>query len=97
MEFDRLVKLYTEEQLEFDFEKKKAPSDPMILAKEDEEPRTFRIIWDGNTYETVAKSKDAAIGNIAYRLTRGSTKPMGVMRNEMKNCKVRDLKWNAKY
>lgn len=109
MKFNNLFKKYLKEtQLEFDFkypskeekseEKKKLP-EPSLKDKSlsDSKLRTFTVFWDRNTYETTAISRQEAISHIAARLSKGSTKPIGVLKNEMANSLVRDEKWNVKY
>ena len=106
MKFDKLVEEY-EKQLEFDFNpKKEIPKEetpkgikktPVEIAKEDKTRREFTIIWDGNTYHTTAISKEQALGHIAARVSKGSTKPIGVLRKEMSGCLVKDGKWKLKY
>jgi ribosomal protein S17E len=106
MNFDKLIEKY-ETQLEFDFNPKKeipkeeapktAKKTPVEIAREDKTPREFTIIWDRNTYHTTAISKEQALGHIAARISKGSTKPVGVLRKEMDGCSVKDEKWNLKY
>jgi hypothetical protein len=107
MKFDKLIETY-EKQLEFDFEypskeetkeKEETPakSSPKDESLSDLNPRTFTVFWDRNTYETTAVSKQEAISHIAARLSKGSTTPVGVLKNRMENSLVRDEKWNVKY
>jgi len=104
MKFDKLIEAY-EKQLEFDFEypskgeeneisSKSSPKDESLS---DSNPRTFTVFWDRNTYETTAISKKEAISHIAARLSKGSTTPVGVLKNKMANSLVKDEKWNIKY
>ena len=107
MKFDKLIEAY-EKQLEFDFKypskkekeeksetsSKPSPKDKSLL---DSNPRTFTVFWDRNTYETTAISKKEAISHIAARLSKGSTTPVGVLKNKMANSLIRDEKWNIKY
>jgi hypothetical protein len=110
MNFDKLVNIYCEdEQTTFPFikdEKKeetkvvpevKTDEELIELSKNDDSPRLFKVLWDGFMYDTVASSKESAIGNIAFRLTKGTNKPTGVLRNKMKSIRVRDMRWNVKY
>jgi len=85
------------EQLEFDFNKK--PTSPSLKeqALKDDSEREFKIIWDRNTYSTMANSREEALGNFAYRLSKGSTKGTGLLRNELKSYRVLDTKWKIKY
>ena len=76
---------------------KKIEKTPVEIAREDKTPRKFTIIWDRNTYHTTAISKEQALGHIAARVSKGSTKPVGVLRKEMDGCLVKDEKWNLKY
>jgi hypothetical protein len=104
MKFDKLIEAY-EKQLEFDFEypaKKEEKEISTKLSSKDESlldsnTRTFTVFWDRNTYETTAISRQEAISHIAARLSKGSTTPVGVLKNKMANSLVRDEKWNVKY
>lgn len=110
MNFNKLVNVYCEdEQTTFPFIKDKKKEEEKIvpqvktqeelveLSKNDDTPRLFKILWDGFMHDTVASSKESAIGNIAFRLTKGTNIPTGVLRNKMKSIRVRDMRWNVKY
>ena len=109
MKFNNLFKKHLKEtQLEFDFkypskevkpeEKENLPKpSPKDKSLSDSNPRTFTVFWDRNTYETTAISRQEAISHIAARLSKGSTTPVGVLKNKMANSLVRDEKWNVKY
>lgn len=106
MKFNNLFKKHLKEtQLEFDFKypskevKPETPSNPSPKDKSlsDSNPRTFTVFWDRNTYETTAISRQEAISHIAARLSKGSTTPVGVLKNKMADSLVRDEKWNVKY
>lgn len=70
------------------------------LSLNDKSKREFEIKWDGKAYQTYAKSRDEAIGNIGQRISASMGKlKHGIMISKLKEkgTKVLDKKWNVSY
>jgi hypothetical protein len=70
------------------------------LSLGDKSKREFEISWEGKKYQTHAKTKDEAIGNIGQRISANMGKiKHGPMISKLKQSgiKVLDKKWNVSY
>lgn len=69
------------------------------LSKRDNSIRRFTIKTDREELETMAKSKNEAIGNIGYRLANAvKRKPnLVIYKMHQNNVKVFDIKWKIRY
>lgn len=111
MIFNKLVKMLLEGDFDPNYD-----TNPMFLSKKeidhlpkktakklsinDKSKREFELKWDGETYQTHAKTRDEAIGNIGQRISSAQGKiKHGVMISKLKGggVKVLDKKWNVLY
>jgi hypothetical protein len=111
MKFDKLVKFILEGDFDPNYD-----TNPMFLKKKeiddlprksskklslnDKSKREFEIKWEGKTYQTHARNRDEAIGNIGQRVSAalGEIKPnITISKLKSSNVKVLDKKWNVSY
>ena len=111
MEFDKLVKFILEGDFDPNYD-----TNPMFLKKKeiddlprktskklsmnDKSKREFEIKWEGKTYQTRARDRDEAIGNVGTRAStsQGKIKPaITISKIKNSNTKVLDKKWNVTY
>lgn len=109
MTFNELVKFLTEGDFDPTYDvnpmfltKKEIDNLPRKTSKQlsldDKTKREFEIKWQGKIYQTYAKGKDEAIGNIGKRISsaQGKLKPnITISKLKHSNIKVLDKKWNV--